>query len=458
MEQSNRPGGGYSGSRRDFIKIAAASLGGTLLAGGGIGCAGDGFNPNGGGGGGLNTHVGLGTMPNGYTFYRLFTPGRDSVLGDVQMLMGGVLNNDSTILFYARKRSGAMGLYQISVEYGGDGPRIVDIPTVIMEQGQVLPGGIPISTIGSASLSNEGPYSTCAAIVTGTADHGRGVELRGTPCLWTNPDGDFAPLVVPNSPTPDGGRFGAHLTDVSINKNGDILLVAEYSREDEDRIRLPQGVFKLSGSGTSSQGQLLGKTGSLLQGSGNGPSRFGICDYDSNGNFVVQGFSQNSLGANAKGVSARIFGAANHGSPRLLSGPPGTALMGPRIDNGTHTAVMHVEGSHTDHALYYNNNLVTRTGASSPTGSRIIGIGPGSVSNDITHFLITVENGMELVVSNGSDQRTVLKYGDRLANSPQQIRGIVHGFHADQADSGGNIVFIGEFEDGSQSVVVGMPH
>ncbi|RYG46954.1 hypothetical protein EON79_08720 [bacterium] len=460
MDSSRQNGGGYSGSRRDFIKIAAASLGGTLLTGASVGCGGGGIGSIGGNGGnGLNTHVGVGVMPNGYRFYRVFTPGGGSGLGDVVKLTGGVMNNTSTILFYAEKSSGAAGIFQISMDYSAETPRIIDVPSVLMEQGQMLSDSVQVEKINSAALNDLGESSACAVVAFAKNDLSVEPRLRGTPAVWQADGADFERIVSLGSPTPVGGKFGANLGDVSINDDGDILLVASYSQDTDQGIHLAQGLFQLR-NGQSDSGVLLGTTGGMTGGGTGGanstPSKFGICDFDNRGNYVAQTFYNDSATVRSGGVTARITGGSRGRNLQAVSANVGNTYFGPRVDGGTHTSVIHLND--TQHALYYNGNELTRTGGQSPQGRLIHAVGPGSVSNDVTHFLVMVDNGMELVVSNGSAQKTILKYGDLVANSDKQIRGIVHGFHADQADADGRIVLVGEFEDGSQSVVVGIPY
>jgi hypothetical protein len=388
------------------------------------------------------------------------------------MLSGSVLNNDTSILFHAQLQSGQFGVFQVPMTYNGESKPTIDggVPLLLIKQGDLLGSSVVVGDIGSAALSNGGFFSTCAVVITVPSENGSPLapQLNGTPMLWHNGSGQFEAIVKHNDETPTGGRFGAKMGDVAINASNDILLVADYHDEQPNGYSdLAQGLFLLDGGTSSSQGSLVQRTGGETPGAnGGGINQIGICDLDDDGGVVFQAFSRGGVGATgaAAPVQSCVMGARAGRRPALIAGSlsgggsnGGNVYLGPRIHKNDHTQVVHTDPAATQQTLFFNNRPVLSTGAHSPLGKMVNGVGPGSVTNGLTHFVVTVEDGMELIVSNGDTQKTILKYGDKIANSTNQIRGIVHGYHSDQADNFGRIVFIGEFEDGSQSVVVGIP-
>jgi hypothetical protein len=458
-------------SRRDFIKLAAGSLGGTLLAGLAVGCGDDDSFPPASGG---SPTPGPGTappLPNGYVFYRVLTPGSSSPFGTLATLGGGVTNNDSAILFQGQDASGAIGLYQINMQYNGtSAPGISSVALQIIT-GQIL-FGKSVDRIHSAAINNKGIFSSFAVVIGSNGD---------TPTVLVNRDQEgIEPLVKHLDPTPNSGTFGAQFGDLAINDDNDLLLVADYYTESPQSADLAQGLFLLEGSFSSDRGTLITQTGDMVADTAETAARFGICDLDNGGNFVAQVFADTSVAGNSSALLGRaagplpmrsgvIKGAASDASvaARLVAGMPGrkraafgqvlgNVILGPRITNDVYTAVVHP--TEDSMILYYNGTSIAQTGGQSPSGETIMGIGPASVApNGLAHFLEIVGNGMELVVSNGVEQKTILKYGDTLANSNAQIRAIVHGYHSKQSDSMSRIVFVGEFDDSTQSVVVGIP-
>jgi hypothetical protein len=466
------PGWSKGYSRRDFIRLAAGSLGGTLLGGLAIGCGDSGSSSA---GPAMPTPmVGPPPLPNGYVFYRVLTPGSSSPFATLKTLGGGVTNNDASILLHGQDASGAIGLYRIDMQYNGSATPGVMSSALLLQTGQSVPARPDtkvVDRIYAAAINNEGLFSSFAVVIGAQGE---------TPTVLVNlEEGGLESLVNHLDPAPNGATFGAHFGDLAINDNDDLLLIADYYTNTEKSTDLAQGVFLLPGSQSSDTGSLVTRTGDMVPSTPDAIARFGICDLDNGGNFVAQVFADTST----PGDMAAAFGAAS-GLPmrsgvvlgtaldpnepaRLVAGMPGrrraafagvpgNVILGPRITNGIHTTVVHPTADSM--ILYYNGTSVLQTGDQAPGGDTVRGIGPASVApNGLAHFLVVTTNGMELVVTNGVQQKAILKYGDTLANSTAKVAAIVHGYHSKQSDSLGRIVFVGEFDDGTQSVVVGIP-
>ncbi|RYG38376.1 hypothetical protein EON81_03850 [bacterium] len=459
-------------SRRDFLKLAGGALGGVML-GASVGCGGSGGS---GGGGGVGGPLPGASLPNGYTFYRVFTPGgSNSLFPDLQFLSGGVMNNDASIVLHGTRTSGQNAAYSIQMDYSGDTPAVTD-SAVLASEGDTQ-AGFQISRLISVGINNGGSFgpsfgSTVLAVETLGTPYGTTASNAGTPLVLVNPyGGGFQKLVGHFDAAPGGGNFGAHLGDVAIDENNNVLVSSDFSTTTQQGIVLSQGLFYLPNGQDPSTGQLLTQTAATGSTDSNLPSRFGRLDLDNSGNYVVQAFAADPSGLrDAKGgalirsgVMGGTVGRAGR-APELLAGTlgqrrgrdatTGNVYMGPRIRNNVASVVTHT----TDDAmtLAVGGTTLASTGGTTPNGNTIISVNPASVSTGgLVHYLVTHATGVELIVSNGTDQKTILNYDDNIQGTP--VKGIVHGFHSHQSDSAGRIVFVGEFADGTQSVIVGVP-
>jgi hypothetical protein len=324
-----------------------------------------------------------------------------------------------------------------------------------------MPDGSTVDKIGSAAMNNLGPYSTLAVVLTGLP--GSSPQF-GIPALWQHrAGGSVEALVKVLDPTPNNGRFGAHLGDVAINMAGDIMICADYTQVSNGMQNNQQGAFVLTRGVASNVGSLLSQTGANVQGSSQLPSRLGLCDMDEYGNYVVQAFYSRQSSSRGGDVQTRsgLLGGSGLGPPRVLDGAgsgrgaQGDLFLGPRVANANYSSVIH--HTPTQQTLQMNGNFVTRTGDPSPAGQTINGIGPATVGlTGLLYYMVTTTADMELNVSNGVSKSTLLRYGDTIQGGPA-IQAIVAGMLADQVDSQNRIVFTGEFADGSQSIIVGIP-
>ncbi|RYG46827.1 twin-arginine translocation signal domain-containing protein [bacterium] len=460
-------------SRRDFLKLTGGALGGVML-GASVGCGGGGNVFARGGGPGVGDPLPGTPLPSGYLFYRVFTPqAGNNLFPDLNTLSGGVFNNDATIVFHGNRSTGQNAVYTLQLQYNGSAaPTIVD-SSILISEGDTQ-AGLPVTKLISASVNNGGLFgpsfgSVVAAVETEGNPYGTVANNAGTPAVLLSPNGgNFERVVGHYDPAPGGGNFGAHFGDVAIDENNNIVVVSDFSRNTPQGVVVSQGVFYLPNGMTPAQGTLLAETAATGSTDSSLPVRFGRVDFDNGGNFLVQAFAPDSSGLrDAKGGkvvrSGVLAGKVGH-APELLAGTMGNrrsryssggnVIMGPRIRNNVASVVTHT--SDTSMTLNVGGTTLASTGGQSPNGNTIISVNPASVSsNGLAHYLVTHATGVELIVSNGTQQKTILNYGDSVSGTP--IQGVVHGFHSHQSDSQGRIVLVGEFADGSQSIVVGIP-
>ncbi|CAN5442729.1 hypothetical protein BH11ARM2_BH11ARM2_25660 [soil metagenome] len=475
MEQRNS-----GASRRDFLKLAGGALGGVML-GASMGCGGGGNDSTRGGGPGIGDPLPGTALPNGYAFYRVLTPqtGQGAALfPDLQALSGGVANNDpmsgvATLLFHGNRQTGQNALYNIQIQYNGTSAPTITDSAILVSEGDTQ-AGLQITKLISGGFNSGGSFgpsfsSTVIAVETLGTAYGSTASNAGTPAVLVSAYGEgFTKIFGHYDLAPGGGNFGAHIGDVAIDNNNNLLVCSDFSQNAQQGVTLAQGIFYLPSGVEPSKGTLLTQTAATGSTNSNLPNRFGRVDLDDSGNYLAQAFAQDSTGMlNARGGPAMrsgVLGGKVGYQPELLAGglgnqraraaTSGNVYMGPRIRNNMTSIVTHT--SDTTMELALSGTTVAVTGGQSPNGNTIISVNPASISSGgLAHYLITHATGMELIVSNGSQQKTILNYGDTVDGA--SIQGILHGLHSHQSDATGNIVFIGEFQDGSQSIVVGVP-
>jgi hypothetical protein len=132
---------------------------------------------------------------------------------------------------------------------------------------------------------------------------------------------------------------------------------------------------------------------------------------------------------------------------------------GPRIGIGGRIASVHQIGEH-DLVLMYEGIQIASTRGASPLGNIITGLGGPVIGEDRVLYYQTYHDlapgvGSELVAFNGKEYRTILTTGDLIDG--KKILRIWFGFMTEQVDSRGRIVLSADFEDGTSSIVVGIP-
>lgn len=484
-DQNNQQTPPPGASRRDFLKLAAGSMGGALLAGAGVGCGGGGTLA--GGGGGLIGGPGKAPpLPGSFAFWAVFSPGANP-LPAITALAGGITNNDGILLFNAVESgssdptTGIRGVYTVNIGYNGSNQPSLGGGTTLLRVGDQQAGFI-VDKIYNSAMNNQGPTTTDCHIVSAKND---------SPTVLMNPQGTgLAPFIANLVQGPNGITFGGHYTDLDINDNGDLLLTADYSTSNVSvppnfnsfpvaTAKIAQGLFIFPGAANivdTTQGTLLQATGDNMPGTNTPISRLGLIALDNKQNYVCQVFANDQTQGAGRGeqrlmmasvvagnarTRAHLLAASPYVGGRATTSVPGDTYMGPRINNAV--TLVCVSTSPTATQLCYTADGVTttlaQTGGTSPTGALINNCGNGVVDqNGLAYYVLVTPNGTELVVSNGVQSKTILKTGDSIPNvSGKTVYSIIQGTHSNQTDSQGRFAFVIDFNDGSQSIVVGIP-
>jgi hypothetical protein len=274
--------------------------------------------------------------------------------------------------------------------------------------------------------------------------------------------------------------FGSIFLDVDIHDNDNMMFVSHYAYKTKGGSG--QGLFHLPGGELGARGDLLLSTGEDIPEATGVVNGLGLLDMHDDGNYVLQAFGHDSgkvsVTAKRQGQPATMLIKGNvreplsrtlRGlSPSIMVGKSAAARLGfsygemnygPRIGIGGRIASVHQIGEH-DLVLMYEGVQIASTRGASPLGNIITGLGAPVIGEDSIVYYQTYHDlspgvGSELVAFNGKQYRTILATGDLIDG--KKISRIWFGFMTEQVDSRGRIVLSTDFEDGTSSIVVGIP-
>jgi hypothetical protein len=424
-------------------------------------------------------------MPTGYAYKPLFWTGEPLPWdgNPATHLVGAVkINNQSEVIFRANYEpagatSPAVGVYGLDLDWTADGPLVIEARRIIGEGDQLIfpdmdqqggRGMAQVADFGLADLNHDGTIA---------------VKMRpqggGTETLFLNRQRTgFESVMAYGDKTPDGeNHFAAALDGYEVGDNDDLIVTSAYNDKENNQIR--EGLFHLPGGGVDENGRVLLKSGDMLPETKDMIGNFGLFQFDSgsNGNFVCQVHTKAvDQGSNPddSGGSALLTGRTSDrraqalrvraGSNLSLADGPqsvlvGDVLYGPRIGKGKVASVIHLKDDFL--VLTFDNHVVAATNGRTPTGHKITGFGGPVVSSDGKLYFVAYTEGdvtEQLIVSDGTDSSVMLSapcqlFGDGL---PQLIT-IAFGLTKKQINNQDRLVFVGEFEDKSQAIIVGWP-
>lgn len=440
-------------SRRDFLKLSGTALGCALL-GSAYGCG------DGGGGGGSDP------LPNGYRFYRIYSPGDLGLFPEVTGLSPQVLLNErGQVFFSGQTEAGDFGFYSLTLDLA-DTPRIGDARRILLE-GTVGPDGRIIDTLTAVDVDDDGTVAGVLAFeMQGNTDESPGAVV-------TDRGAGLEVLVNYNDELPGNqGAYGGDFGDIDI-EGGDLMVVARYGGDGLDA----EGLFFLPGA-AADQASIVLNTGDEIPEANGTIEGLGLVDLDDNGSYVVQAFGDDPLrppAARQARQSGGVLFQGNVNLPRqqnvLLSACPslelsrsalarsavpvvGDNLYGPRIGGAEVTSwVTQLED---DLRLYRNDTVIAQSGALSPGGAVIRTLIPGVVNGGgLTFFQLITERGIELCANDGDRSALLLQRGDRVDG--RRVDTLALGFHNNQADDLGRIVCYCQFANGQEALLLGVP-
>lgn len=469
----------HSVTRRDFLKVMGGALGGVALTtGGGIGNAAGGS---------------LGTIPNGYTFYRVWTandgvswpgdPGFPNPVGDLTAV--SMMAGDTPFIYFhgqltqaATDSSTNLGpgatppdtLFLVSVDYTRTPPVVTDL-FVWVFQGFVLDSpnivGVPesqlplqISRIGTGDTNALGHYATTLTAI----DLNATVALKNVPGVYLiQPETrTWSRVARFGDPAPDGGQYGGIFGDVALADDDSVTFVASTTQSAHGSPGASQALVVASPQRPKASRVLL-RAGDLLPGTNAVIRSFGLVDVASDGGFVIQASAVRADGLDRRPGTALIQGDLQQSisSYQLLAASPhltglrgrnrdvvlGDTILGARIARGGIVGQVTHTTSHL-HGLTFRTRrgatLLSRTGLL--RGGRTVASLSAPVVSDsaLVYETELLDDGSTvLTVSDGQTTQTLLKSGDYVQG--RQITEILHGYHPRQTDSSGRLAFGAEF-------------
>lgn len=425
-------------------------------------------------------------LPNGYRYIRLFGTG-DTLpgIGTAEFIPPSVKIHDrQQIIFHAGDTVGRsddgvnMGLYEIVMDYGTSIPRMAGLNKIV-RQGDRLPDGRTVSQVQLADLNANGSV----AVRLLTADEkGLSIYMDRNRVNGASAGGLQRVLgFLSATPDPDF-MFGATLGNFDLFADDD-LLVASHWAEVNGAIT-GESIFYLPGGVVDSRGSRLLSAGDSIAGTDQQINKIGLINANNGGSYAAQlhtgvifSNTLSSMAAGSSSGSAIVQGSVfDPGAARasLMAVSASTTLStaaaaaqvltasalnhGPRLDPDGNVAIL-VPISENVERLILGRRAIVTTGEITPTGMVIDGIGgPVLDANGLIYFVARNGDVDELLVSNGARVVSLLKTGTPLfdAGGPA-LATIAFGYAREQVDSQGRLVFVGEFDDGSLSVILGIP-
>lgn len=444
--------------RRDFLKLMGGSLGAVALT-----SCGNGSHSN---------EPPIAPIPNGYIFYKVLSSGASLPGGNT---LGGIpgtvmLNNLNEIYFYGMDQTETNGFYELLIDFNGSRPTVAQTRKVVRE-GDVLNDSKVVSQINMADMNNHGSFAATVLTDDNLSSLYLERDKRG-----------FEPIAGFRTTLPGGGgKFGASFGDLDLHENNDILIVSHFSPS--DTVQGHQGLFHLPGGEVNQRGRILTSTRDQVSGTDVYLTGIGLVDLHDNGNYVMQAYGSNpelllqstsmtSGSMNAVAPSLLISGnvddlfsrALKSISPALQTfrssavmdeALTGEINYGPRIGASNNPAFV-TDISDNHQVLSYRGKRVIEVGSLTPLGNVIASFSAPVIGSDgLLYFQASTDNGLELMVYNGPEMTTILSRDDLVDGSV--LKNFFHGFMPDQVDSSGRIVLTGDFEDGSTSIIIGIP-
>lgn len=457
---------GIDRSRRHFLKQVGGIAVGSIVIGACSGDASDGL--------GAIASAAASPLPSRYRFIPLIPgTGAPGLPGGFALSPLVMLNNSGMLLLYGAS-SERYGLFAFNLDTEADTPMLQGTGSTILITGTELADGRRVDSIDTVDLNDQGSI----ALVLGTdgeiaTDR---LALMGPGVYLSRDRSAFEPMVRFGDPLPDShGRFGGVFGDLALRNEDKLLLSAMYSARDKERLTpadtVFSGLFYLPSSHLEGARGLVDTT-TLLRGTERSISGFGLVDMADSGEYAAQVFASrpdealDALMRNEEDTSAASYviggsvGAARgtinlFGASAAPSRPAAEVYFGPRVtSDGRRALVEHYADGQA--ALYLGDTVVARTGADSPLGNPIRGLSaPVTGPDGLLFYLLSLESGFEVCVTNGSDTATILAAGQPVGD--KRIVTATLGYHSDQADNEARLAFYAEFDDGSNAVVVGIP-
>ena len=438
-------------NRRDFIKALGGALGAGMLTAAGAGK--------------LHSQTTGSPLPSAYTFRELISTGGSLGSGlTLDLLPGPVMINEmGKVVFYARDTAGAMGLYELDLSDPNQVRKVI-------RQGDAL-GDKTLKIINSADSNHTG---SIALLLVNQEEGLPGVYLE-------RQGGDMEQVASFHQGIPGTDyRFGAEFSDLDLHGDDDVLLVSHFSSDSGDNGRV--GLFLLPQGEASQNTTLVLSTPALVHGQEGKVASLGLIHANDKGDYVLQAFTNGGRpitsgtlqASGAPGGQGAVLLKGNTRRPARSGystlawpqfpkpgGPPATGeiVYGPRVGpEGKPAYVVHVSDDRL--SLVLDDRTVISSGDPAPGGWVVTSMSPPTAGlNGLYYFNLLgyqEQNVFEFMVSNGTEAKVILGMLDQVGD--KRIVNLLWGFHTDQVDDQGRLVFVAEWDDQkTQSLMLAVP-
>ncbi len=469
--------------RRNFLKATGLTFSGAFLSACGT------TNNN------LTPPIGTdGVLPNGYQFFVLKNSAHALPDGNqmVNLRLDAAIDNNGRVVYGAVNQQKQIGLYTLQLEFSGATPQVTK-ETRILRTEEILDGR-KVVEITAHDINSQGELAVVVMVDTETkrqtTDDQGNFDGGTTPirmqAIYKSTANGLTRVLHEHQTNNDGHEFAGMFGDLSLHGKNLVFVANYYHTTKQGFKEVRQGVFQLSGN-NGTEASLVVSSGTPLAANSSAAliSQFGLICLHDNGQLVmqttltpatemsaafVQGASQTAVlrgNLNTIGTASARTGTPNNLRVETSSISSGLRTSNARVSGltyfaprcGANNQVAHVVINNADHALVLNNQVLLKTGDRSPTGQIVKAIATPHLATDgISFFLVSTGAGIELVVSNGRQNRTILRNKDRLANHNSPVGDFIGiGYTAMHTDDTGRLVFVVEHQDKSQSVVIGIP-
>ncbi len=441
-------------NRRDFIKALGGALGAGMLTAAGAGK--------------LHSQTTARPLPSAYTFSELISTGGSLGSGLTLDLLPGpvMLNGIGKVVFYAKDTAGAMGLYELDLSDPNQVRKVT-------RQGDTLSNGDTVDSIDSADSNHKG---SIAVLAVNQQEHIPAVYLE-------RQGGELEQVASFHQEIPGTGyRFGAVFSDLDLHGEDDLLLVSHFSSEGQGGGQV--GLFRLAQGEVNQNTSLLLSTPALVHGQKGDVASLGLVHANHDGDYVLQAFTNNGQPITSLQSGSQEQGAAKRQGSVLLAGsarkpmrqgyaalawpqfpkpggPPasGEIVYGPRVSpEGKPAYVVHVGPDRL--SMVIDDRTLISSGDLAPGGWVVASMSPPMAGpNGLYYFNLlgyTDQNVFEFMVSNGTEAKVILGMLDQVGD--RRIVNLLWGFHTDQVDDQGRLVFVAEWDDQkTQSLMLAVP-
>ena len=453
-------------NRRDVLKAAGLAVGGISLA-----ACGDLTPPS------SNTAI----VPNGFRFYPVKRGGIAASAADLQFAGDAMIDDRNHIVYgWHSKTEQRFSVQALTISVKNNQVQI-DSERTITAEGQKVNNheilrlsGADLNFAGTLVLSAEADTGLRAAL---TDSEGNQVEGHGDVMpqqyLCLERGNGLEVLIKPFDKSAEGHQFIGMFGDTDIHDDGNIVFAADYQHlVENDEHEARHGVFQMR----LGQVARLLLTNDSMVGSGSSAARigrYGLIDLNDSGNLVVQAhtFSEQEEQSspvllqgnmNRINLQAPLSGLSLQTTNNLAVQSQGSSIRLGRMENGPRAGAKgrfaYVLKQGKKQSLVQNQKVITSTGASSPTGSEVLGALPPVMSaNSLTYFVMGTKDGDELCAYDGQRIYSFLKSGDYLHNDNRPIDKIIFGLTTQQTNRAGAMAFVVSHADKSATLVLGLP-